>query len=172
MGYSYVYPPLKPAADSKSETLPSGNLASPASSPAKPPPPSLSNTGVTKPLLPNLNPQKEFQSFLNNIGSQFNFAARREPEPAPSGQQQLISADLASRPSESRKRIRKRPLQRKRPQNLPRRRIDPGKSRNFLGNLMDMDALGTQVQSTVIDENKAAHRYESIPILASTDEIR
>ena len=71
MGYSYVYPPLKPAAASKSdhefefEPLPT----SPANS-----------QNPQNPLIPKLNPPKEFQSFLDNIGNKFNFAARREPE--------------------------------------------------------------------------------------------
>ena len=60
----------------------------------------------------------------------------------------FIQGDLSGRPSSQVPRIRKRPLkkqqQRKRQRlgNLPRRRVDPGKSRNFLGNIMDMDILG------------------------------
>ena len=60
---------------------------------------------------------------------------------------------MSSRPSVQVPRVRKRPLQKQQQQkrkrqrlggNLPRRRIDPGKSRNFLGNLMDMDILGKE----------------------------
>ena len=62
---------------------------------------------------------------------------------------------MSSRPSVQVPRVRKRPLQKQQQQqqkrkrqrlggNLPRRRIDPGKSRNFLGDLMDMDILGKE----------------------------
>ena len=64
---------------------------------------------------------------------------------------------MSSRPSVQVPRVRKRPLQKQQQQkrkrqrlggNLPRRRIDPGKSRNFLGNLMDMDILGKEKKVT------------------------
>lgn len=170
MGYSYVYPPLKPAASSKVDQSPLLNPNA-GGSPA---------SGSSGSLIPNLNPPKEFQSFLDDIGNKFNFAARRQPPPkaAQSAQAPVAAVasadagDLSGRPSVSVPRVRKRPNKIRRPI-LQRRRIDPGKSRNFLSNLMpDMDILGSEVQE-VIDEDTAAHRYETIPISRSdSDEIR
>ena len=66
----------------------------------------------------------------------------------PSAQVPRASAQVPRAPAQV-PRVRKRPLQKKlqrkrqRLGNLPRRRADPGKSRNFLGNIMDMDILGT-----------------------------
>jgi len=161
MGYSYVYPPLKDGSSSKSDVV----VPLPTSPPALPP-----KQNIHKPsnsLIPKIDPPKEFQNFLSNIGNTFNFAARSEPNPPNQG-------DLSGRPSAQVPRIRKRPLQkqqqrkRQRHGNLPRRRVDPGKSRNFLGNIMDMDILGSETQETVLvpnlNEDVASHRYESIPI--------
>jgi len=163
MGYSYVYPPLK-SASSKSEVVEPLPTSPPALPPRKPKP---SNS-----LIPKIDPPKEFQNFLENIGSSFNFAARSEKQSPAQG-------DMSSRPSVQVPRVRKRPLQKQQQQqqqkrkrqrlggNLPRRRIDPGKSRNFLGDLMDMDVLGSETQETIVpnlNEDIASHRYESIPI--------
>jgi hypothetical protein len=71
---------------------------------------------------------------------------------------------MSSRPSVQVPRVRKRPLQqqqkRKRQRlggNLPRRRIDPGKSRNFLGNLMDMDILGKEFKGDTVQQAFPVH---------------
>ena len=77
-------------------------------------------------FLPSLNPQKEFQSFLDNIGNKFSFSSRRQPLPGPNN-----SGDLSTRPSNNNVNLlRKRPGQNprlRRPGNkLPRRRVDPG----------------------------------------------
>ena len=71
MGYSYVYPPLK-SASSKSEVVEPLPTSPPALPPRKPKP--------ANSLIPKIDPPKEFQNFLENIGSSFNFAARSEKQ--------------------------------------------------------------------------------------------
>ena len=146
MGYSYVYPPLSKSASSKIDlvdplpTSPPGMLSfklifltanlggkfkfySIISAAALPP-----KVAEGSSFLPSLNPQKEFQSFLDNIGNKFSFSSRRQPIP-----------DLTGRPSSTNvKSIRKRPagqgprVRRPNPNNVPRRRMDQGTQRNFL----------------------------------------
>merc|ERR1712029_150562 len=109
MGYSYVYPPLSKSASSKIDLVD----PLPTSPPAAALPPKVAEGSS---FLPSLNPQKEFQSFLDNIGNKFSFSTRRQPIP-----------DLTGRPSSTNvKSIRKRPagprVRRPNPNNVPRRR--------------------------------------------------
>lgn len=118
MGYSYVYPPLTHSASERNDQV----SPLPTSPPAKYKPPAS--------MIPelSLNPQKEFQSFLDNLGSKFSFSSRRE---AVAGSQ-----DMQGRPSSNLPRLRVNPAQLKsrRPirKNVVQRRNDDGKTKNFL----------------------------------------
>ena len=88
MGYSYVYPPLKPSLSGKT------------GEPVEPLPTSPASNSKPASLL---NPQKEFQSFLDNIG---NFAGNIGSFAGRPG----AGSDMSSKPSVNvQQRVRKRP---------------------------------------------------------------
>lgn len=156
MGYSYVYPPLKSSASARAE-VPALPTSPPARTPPPPPPP-------RKSLLPelNINPQKEFQSFFSNLGNPFK---RGDP----------IGGDQSVRPSKKQNSVVSRPrpqppLRRPPP---PRRRIEEGKRRTYIERVMDQTFMGSDNVETVVaklDEDEAAHKYESIPIEAKSND--
>ena len=133
MGYSYVYPPLSKSATSKIDEV----EPLPTSPPALPP-----KIPEETSFLPSLNPQKEFQSFLDNIGNKFNFNNRLRQQPSnPEIQvsrnpeiQISRNPDMNSRPSNNVQLVRRRQQipRNRRPNNSPRRRIDPGTQRKFI----------------------------------------
>ena len=141
MGYSYVYPPLSKSATSKIDEV----EPLPTSPPALPP-----KIPEETSFLPSLNPQKEFQSFLDNIGNKFNFNNRQRQQPSnpeiqisrnPEVQisrnpeiQISRNPDMHSRPSNNVQLVRRRQQipRNRRPNNAPRRRIDPGTQRKFI----------------------------------------
>ena len=125
MGYSYVYPPLSKSATSKIDEV----EPLPTSPPALPP-----KIPEETSFLPSLNPQKEFQSFLDNIGNKFNFNNRQRQQPSNPEIQISRNPDMNSRPSNNVQLVRRRQQipRNRRPNNAPRRRIDPGTQRKFI----------------------------------------